>query len=114
MTNSLGASLQFGFIWGLGQSNSSYKGPFTSVTIGASIIGATLAASSKGFDNPFQLSTPIVAAAGVQTPGVSFAYGIAYYADPTHVGNLNDTLFRLVFPSEYQYMQDYKSLCGAK
>jgi hypothetical protein len=106
------ASLQGGFIWGLGQSNTSYQGPFTSISVGAGIIAATLAASSNGIQNPFNLSTPITAAVGAQTPGASFAYGLASYSDAIDIGSLSSTLFQAMFPEMAQYMKDYQSACG--
>src|SRR5271166_2790548 len=75
-----GVSAQTGFIWGLGQSNNSYSGPFTSLNIGAGLITASLAGSSQGWQNPFALSTPAAASIGVQTPGASATYGITYYS----------------------------------
>jgi len=107
-----GASLQTGFIWGLGQSNNSYSGPFTSVSVGAGVIGGALATSSNGLQNPFNLSAPLVASIGAQTPGVTFAYGVSYYSNAVNVGNLNNLAYELLFPEIYQYMQGYQSLCG--
>jgi RHS repeat-associated protein len=108
-----GASVQQGFIWGLGQSNASYSGPFTGVNIGAAIIAAAFAGSSQGLTNPFNLSTPVTVTAGVQTPGASFSYGTAYYTNPLNVGNLTNPIFAALFPSMAQYYQDYQNLCGS-
>jgi RHS repeat-associated protein len=109
-----GANLQTGFIWGLGQSNSSFSGAFTSVSIGAGVIGGALAGSSNGLQNPFNVSAPLVASVGAQTPGVTYAYGTSYYSNAVGVGNLNNLAYQLLFPQLYQYMQDYQSLCGPK
>jgi hypothetical protein len=108
-----GASLQEGFIWGLGQSNSSYAGPFTSVNIGAGIIAAAFATSSQGLQNPFSTSTPTTVTAGVQTPGAAFSYGTAYYTNPLNIGNLSNPIYAGVFSSMSQYYQGYQALCGS-
>jgi hypothetical protein len=87
-----GFGAQTGFIWGLGPSNSLYSGPFTSMNIGAGVISASLAINSKGVQNPFALSNPWLLSAGVQTPGASATYGVAYYTDPLNIGNLNNPI----------------------
>jgi len=118
---SASASLQGGFIWGLGQSNSSYSGPFTNVSIGAGVVAAALATTSQGLTNPFNFSTPTSATIGVQTPGASFSYGISQYSNPLNVGNLNNPIFDAAFsalsPGMFAEIQSYYSiyqgLCGS-
>jgi hypothetical protein len=85
---SAGATAQGGFIWGLGNNNQSYAGPFTTISAGAGLIAGTLAGSSQGYTNPFDLNAPITATAGAQTPGANFSYGVASYTNPLNVGNL--------------------------
>ena len=113
-----GGTAQAGFIWGLGESNSSYKGPFTSFSIGAGIVSATLASSSGGFKNPFDLTSPETASVGLQTPGVATVWGETYYTNALNVGNLNDTilgsLYSSLFPPISTYYDIYKNLCGGQ
>jgi hypothetical protein len=108
-----GASLQEGFIWGLGQSNNSYAGPFTSVSLGAGIIAASFAGSSQGLTNPFNVSMPVTATVGMQTPGASFSYGTAYYTNPMNIGNLSNPILAGLFSSMSEYYQGYQALCGS-
>jgi RHS repeat-associated protein len=110
---SAGATAQGGFIWGLGNSNQNYAGPFTTIGVGVGAIGATLAGSSQGISNPFNLNTPITATAGAQTPGASFAYGVASYTNPVNVGSLNSVLGVLLFPEEFAYMKVFQLVNGA-
>jgi hypothetical protein len=114
------ASAQAGFIWGLGQSNSSYSGPFTSINLGAGIIAAAAATTSQGWTNPFNLSNPTSFTGGVQTPGASFSYGISHYSNPINIGNLNNPLFDAVFSvtggmssAVMAYYSMYQGLCGS-
>jgi hypothetical protein len=110
----MGPGFQAGFIWELGQSNSNYTGSSTSVAATFGAIGPALASSSNGMQNPFSLSAPYSATIGVQSPSVTFACGEAYYTTALNIGNLSSTVYQLMFPEMYQYMQDYQSLCGSK
>ena len=114
-----GLSAQTGFIWGLGQSNTNYSGPFTSMNIGAGVITASLATNSQGLQNPFALSTPTVASAGVQTPGASATYGTTYYTNPWNIGNLNSSVTQALVgglgplgAAIESYYGIYQGLCG--
>ena len=110
------AAVQAGFIWGLGNSNSNYSGPFSTLSFGAGIISGQLATTSLGLTNPFQMTAPTSASVGVQTPGASFSYGVAYYTNPLNLGNLNSIVGSALFPDEAAYMQVYQQvkskLCG--
>ena len=115
------ASAQAGFIWGLGQSNSSYSGPFTSINLGAGIIAAAAATTSQGWTNPFNFSNPTSVTGGVQTPGAGFSYGISQYSNPIDIGNLNNSLFdaafsalnNSIYTAVTTYYSLYQGLCGS-
>ena len=107
-----GGSLQTGFVWGLGNSNSLYGGPFSTYSVGVGVIAATLASTSGGYANPFNLSNPVVVTAGVQTPGVSSLAGVSNYTQPFNIGNLNSMAFRILFPQAYAFMTTRKKLCS--
>ena len=114
------ASAEAGSIWGLGQSNCSYFGPFTSVNAGAGIIAASLATTSQGLTNPFNLSIPTSATAGIQTPSAGFSYGVAQYSNPVNIGDLKNPLFNAAFSAFLDCLRRsmptisyYQGLCGS-
>ncbi len=96
LNGGLQGSVNTGFVWSLGDSNSNYSGPFTGAQAYAGPIGIYTAASSGGFAHPLTMNW-----SAPNSVGVSLGKGLApipigggvsetYYSKPLDMGNIFD------------------------